>query len=258
MKLHEAIKQVVQCDGESAITDLKTINILSDFQAYTDCPSAKYVLRAMIADGYSKRLLDIGSWSLQAEQLMNKFVNDTGFQQQIANQVFQSVAYGLGWKNSVDVTDNGMSPQPSQNPSHPQPNSNGSQLNKTKSQIEKLGEASLEKYKYDAESYLESIVEFKSDFKKELGVDISLSIEFDDYADLSFRFERNAKIKYKYVYSIIFHVIIYGENNRILTKDFVYAGVGNLTYEVCEVKIYANSYKRISNIKRIVAYWSPK
>ncbi|MBS5527903.1 MAG: hypothetical protein KHX42_07075 [Prevotella sp.] len=197
MTLHEAIKQVIACDGMNAVTDVRIINILSDFQAFTDCPSAKYVLRAMISDGYIKRLLTIGAWNVQAQQLLNRFVSDTGFQPQVADIVLQSVAYGLGWKKCVEVTvstnSNGNNPSSQSVPSPAKPGAR----------------ASLELW----EDYLESLVEWKVDLMQKYNVKANLSIricedkKFFLYCDL----EGNTKN------AIALNAAIYDEKNRMKT-----------------------------------------
>ena len=253
MKLQDAIKRVIECDGKEVITDLRIINVLSDFQAYVDCPSAKYVLRAIIADGYSKRLLALGSWNSAAQQLLNKFVGETGFQAPVANMVFQSIAYALGWKSSVELASN-PSPATAPQPSNPN-NIDGSQLNKTANQIDNLSEESFHDYKEAAEQYLESIIEFKTDFKKELGVDVAAYVEFDRSSWIHIRLEVNGKIKLKYDYSIEFNILLYNGQNKIMYKDYSCIGSNHSSFEVCEIFIDIDKYRRVCDIKRIVVYW---
>lgn len=253
MKLQDAIKRVIECDGKEAIIDLRIINVLSDFQAYADSPSAKYVLRAMIADGYSKRLLALGSWGSAAQQLLSKFVSETGFQAPVANLVFQSIAYGLGWKSSVELASN---PSPATTPPLSNPNKiDGSRLNKTARQINNLSEASFYNYKEAAEQYLESIIEFKTDFKQGLGVDVAAYVDFKSMASFYIRFEINGKIKVKYDYSIKFHVLFYNGQNKIICKNSCNVGRNHLSFEVCEIYQSSENYRRVCDITKIVVYW---
>ena len=102
MELHKAIRNIVETDGQEIVKDVRLVNILSDFRAFDAIPASKYILRAVIADGYSHKLLAIGAWNSQSENLCNKFVATTGFQNDYAYMVFQSLAYGLGWKKTVE------------------------------------------------------------------------------------------------------------------------------------------------------------
>lgn len=101
MPLYMALRNVIQTDGEDIIKDVKLINILDDFHAYNEFPVAKYILRSIIADGFSNKLYSIGCWNNDALQLVSKFVTTTGFIPGHVNLIFQSLAYGLGWINKI-------------------------------------------------------------------------------------------------------------------------------------------------------------
>lgn len=251
MKLYEAIKRVIDCDGIEAITNQRTINVLSDFQAYTEIPSSKYILRAIIADGYAKRLLEIGSWGNESKNLLSQFITQTGFQQNISIYVFKSVAYGLGWVKDVSISQN-------DNTTNPRPviKNNEIQLDKTQSQLDKMSDGALQKYKKIAENYLTNIIEFKSNFEKELGAKIMPHIEFDQYNGFYLRFEVDGGIKIKYDYSIMFNAILYDTNNKIITKEELYVGTHHPKFEVVETFINSTCYHKVNNIQRIVVYWT--
>lgn len=101
LPLHMALRNVIQSDSEDIIKDVKLVNILDDFHVYNDFPVAKYILRSIIADGYSRKLHSIGCWNNEALQLVSKFVATTGFIPEHVNRIFQSLAYGLGWINVI-------------------------------------------------------------------------------------------------------------------------------------------------------------
>ena len=63
------------------------------------------------------------------------------------------------------------------------------------------------------------------------------------------------KIKIKYDYNITFHILLYGQNNRIISKDEVIVGEKHSSYEVADQMILDNQYHKVCNIKRIVVYW---
>ena len=103
MELHQALKQIINTDGRDILTQLRVVNILSDLQAYQSMPAAKYIIASMINDGFMLKLLNLGMWNAKSEQLANQFVQTTGFQEDMVSVIFQSIAYGVGWKNQVEI-----------------------------------------------------------------------------------------------------------------------------------------------------------
>ena len=97
MELHKALRNIIQTDGPEILKEVRLVNILDDFQAYQDIPASKYILRAIIVDGYSSKLLAIGRWNREAEALANKFSSVTGFIPESVTLIFQSISYGIGW-----------------------------------------------------------------------------------------------------------------------------------------------------------------
>ena len=155
MELHQALRNIVKTDGPNIITEGKLINILSDFQAFDCLPASKYVTRAIIDDGYSKRLLACKKWDSSAQQLPHQFALNTGFQLELVNKIFQSMAYGLGWLSSIDnTTTNQCSPIVPTQPS--------TRL--------KLGKNPTIQ---EANRYFTSIIERKPETEKALGVEFS-------------------------------------------------------------------------------------
>lgn len=97
MELHKALRNIITTEGQEILNDLRLVNILDDFNAYQDIPASKYIIRAIIADGYTSKLLKIGKWDNNAQLLTNKFCASTGFNEESAWNIFQSVAFGLDW-----------------------------------------------------------------------------------------------------------------------------------------------------------------
>lgn len=100
MELHNALRAVIQSEGDTIITETRLVNILDDFKAYSDMPTAKYILRAIIADGYAHKLLSIGKWNNDAINLASRFASTTGFMPDAVEILFKSMAYGLEYLNS--------------------------------------------------------------------------------------------------------------------------------------------------------------
>lgn len=101
MELHNALRAVIQSEGDAIITDIRLVNILDDFKAYSEMPAAKYILRAIIADGVAQKLLHIGNWNNDAIKLASHFASSTGFIPETVETLFQSLAYGLNWVNQA-------------------------------------------------------------------------------------------------------------------------------------------------------------
>lgn len=101
MELHKALRHVIKAEGQDIIKELRLVNILDDFNAYTDLPAAKYILRAIISDGYMDKYLSIGRLNNQMEMLSQKISNNTGFNHETVILIFTYIAYGLGWIEEV-------------------------------------------------------------------------------------------------------------------------------------------------------------
>ena len=109
MELHKALRNIIQTEGCEIIKDLRIINILDDFNAYKDIPASKYILRAIITEGYAKKLLKLGKWGSEAETLIAKFTNMTGFVPEYVSLLFQSIAYSLGLIEEINYQNNNKS-----------------------------------------------------------------------------------------------------------------------------------------------------
>lgn len=256
MKLYDAIKKIIVCDGEKAITDLKIINILSDFQAFKDMPSSKYVLHASIRDGYVKRLLTIGSWNIDTQKLLDKFIFDTGFQHDVAYYVFQSIAYGLGYITSIS-----NSPQPTSNtnPNNMNVKSGKTDLTLTSVQLNKKSATYLLNYCEAANEYLDSIIEISEDILKTKGININVFCKYKVFsnpsATITFNIEVKGDIKMKKEnFSLhCFDIIVYNNAGRILDKVDVYMYNTIKNYGVITSEgLDEPSFKTVGNISRVV------
>ena len=103
MELHKALRNIINTEGQEILNDLRLVNILDDFNAYQGIPASKYILRAIISDGFTAKLLFLGKWNSDAEQLANKFAMITGFVPESVSAICQSIAYGLGWINAIQL-----------------------------------------------------------------------------------------------------------------------------------------------------------
>lgn len=105
MELHSVTKKLVEKYGADIIKDKKLVSMLSDYQVFELCPSARYMLRSLIEDGYSAKLLSCGAWNNQAIALLSNYSDLTGFQPNVLTYVFRSIAYSLSWVQESPVFD---------------------------------------------------------------------------------------------------------------------------------------------------------
>ena len=228
MELHKAIKSIIDTDGVEIIKDTRLVNILGDLRAFDSIPASKYILRAIIADGYAQKLLAIGTWNDDCEKFCNQFITTTGFQNDYAQLVFQSLAYGLGWLNQITLTNN--NPKQKQQPitGNP-PATNTPKLSK----------------KEHKESYLLSKVEFVSDLKREIGVEMTnLSFEMDQYEKRSFSLNFELKGRNKTNTGAIY-AVFYDTRNKIRSKDLIvgYLSMGVLSWVYNRIYLYRYSHE---------------
>lgn len=266
MKLYEAIESIVSDFGKEIITNANVINMLSDYNAFEESRTFKIIIKNLIAEGYMDQLLCMRDWSKTGERTICNFITATSFNEANASYVIKSLAYGLGYTKtapayqpSAATAQPGSSSQPnskqSKAPVAKTPSLQGVNLDKTQSQIERLSETAQQKYKEAAEEYLESIVEFKTDFEKDLGVKINTYMEFDQFGNILPKFEIDGKIKVKYDFSILFYVLLYDQKDKMMTREKIYVGQKRGAFEVAQGCLDPSVYHKVGSIKRIVVYW---
>lgn len=100
----QAAKAVIIEHGQDVIFDVKFLNILSDVFSFDELSGMKNMLRKMLSDGYGNEILLASKsdmWEIKFKMLCSKFVSDNGFRDNIANYIFESMAYGLGLKDGM-------------------------------------------------------------------------------------------------------------------------------------------------------------
>ena len=213
------------------------------------------------------QMMYVRDWANSQDRIISNFIAATSFNEANASYVINSLAYGLGYTKVVPVysqsaptQQTGISSTPNYNTKAQSSSKNapttvqGIKLDKTESQFDNLSETAQRKYKEAAEAYLESIVEFKSDFEKDLGIKLQTTVGYDGYNVIP-RFEITGKIKVDYSYSIMFYVILYDASNRVIAKDDIYVGSKRSPFQVCDTKFDSSDFHKVCNIKRIVVYW---
>lgn len=114
MELHEAIKKIVLSKGTSMIKDLQIINYLSDYQAFSEKPATKQILRAFIEYGYAESILSLVTcpigWETKLKKYFDEFDVAYGFKKSLSQYVFNSITYGIGLTSiiSLEFDDNDL------------------------------------------------------------------------------------------------------------------------------------------------------
>ena len=260
MDLHVALRNIIDTDGIDIVKDVRLVNILSDFKAFEAIPASKYILRAIIAEGYASRLVACGKWDVNAKALCNHFVLSTGFQEDYVYLIFQSMAYGLRFVNRIDSIQNNTTRQVN-NANNSK--SVGDKLNLSQSELNRKSEKYIQNYKENAEKYLDSIIELKGDTTKELGTVFAVTSEYDS-GDNSFRIniEVSGAIKYKFVKDfssyLYINIVLYNTSNKLICKNEVAIHKDDFKkkYQVLTIGWFlSKQFRHIADIKKIIVYW---
>lgn len=261
MELHQALKQVIRCEGQDIITDLRLINILNDLNAYQDIQGSKYILRAIIDDGFASRFCQIKSLNNQAYDLIRRFTATTGFNEDGVLKIFQSLAFGLGWINQMPVAPSptpSPAPAPSPRPNtQPQPSS-ASHLNLTFSQLDNKSDSFKHKYARDAENYLDSIITVLGNPQQELGAKLSANVSFSgDYNNFDLNLEFEGGIKCKFQYSLVMIVVMKSTRGKVISKEEIYLDKSEVKqpYFVKDISFIEDDFHRVCDIAEIKIYW---
>ena len=105
MELYNALKKVVELQTQDILKDVKLINILSDFRAYDDMPSSKYLLKYLINEGLMANLLFEYQPQKDVDLLLSTHINLIsdiyGYKENLSDYVIKSIAYALGWTTII-------------------------------------------------------------------------------------------------------------------------------------------------------------
>lgn len=273
MTFQEALISVINDFGKDILAKNSFVNILSDYNAYEESKAFKVILKNVVTEGYLDQLLLIKDWNSTSVRLISRFIENTGFQSDKAEYVLNSLAFALGISkmkacytqaNTQATQTNQQAsqpqPQPQQNqqplPNKKQQTTNNSNLNLTSKQLEKLSDDALIQYKENAETYLDSILEIKGDYQKELGVNLNITSDYDpDDNSFIYRMEIDGKITAKYD-EIYFKFVIYRTDGRAVDTSEIYCSKNKQSYQVLESDyVYEKAFKTIGNIGKIVMYW---
>lgn len=256
VEFHDALKDVISREEPGIIKEKRLVYILDDFKVFDNYSSTRYILKAIITGGYSDSLLKIGKWDISVVSLIHNCVIGTGFQKNMVNYVFQSLAYALGYIDKV--------------------NTNGEILVKTKMSSKKVIDTSnlnlrrkeiinrgmeFEKdYKKDCEEYIDSIIEAKGDWDN-LGAIINISSSYIIYDYISYieiNVEIDGKISLLKDNDIVIYMNTYNQQGHIIDRSSTYIDKETYknTYRVITLKALRDDlFYFIANISKVVIYW---
>lgn len=266
MKFYEAIQTIVQEFGKEIVTNAKVINVFSDYNAFEESKTFKVILKNLIAEGYMDQLMYVRDWANSQDRIINNFIAATSFNEANASYVINCLAYGLGYTKTVPVYSQSAQTQQGRTSTASTPTArthrnaggypvvNGIKLDKTNDEFNDLSEDKSFEYKEAAETYIESIIEYKSDFENDLGIKLQTSAKYMGYV-LIIRFEITGKIKIKYSESVHWNCILYDASNKIIDTECAYVGLKRKSFEVYEISFFSDSFHKVGKINRIVLYW---
>jgi hypothetical protein len=260
MELHTAIRGILKMQGQDFATNPGFINALEDFNAFEQNEAYKNVLRIISQDGYIPKLISIGAWNIKAQQLVTELVSRYSFDSSICGYILESLAYGLGFCNVINLPS--ASGQGQQSSTNTKNNSiTRSALAKSKKQLERMSEEERNQYIYDAQDYLDGIIEIDGDWRKDLGAQFTITSSVTLLSDgdgwIEFRIEIKGRIDFKDYNYIDFIGIVYNEKGRVIGRVHATKFDSNKKrIEVLETRsLDSKEYKDISNIERVVFYW---
>ena len=114
--LHNAIRRAVNQFGFKVLTEIRIINVLSDFAAFSTLPATKTILKYMVENGHCQKICDLGrkknyflfyktntsiqkpegeEWKIKLASLETNIAQQGGFEKHIVTYVLDSIIYGL-------------------------------------------------------------------------------------------------------------------------------------------------------------------
>ena len=255
MNFQKAIVSVINDYGKDILLKSTVINILSDYNAFQESKAFKVILKHIISEGFLDQIQYIKNWETSHPQLINRFVENTGFQYDKSLYVVSSLAYALGISQTtasynISNPQQLASPQPVVN--HTPTKISHSSLNLTMMKLNKLSEEKKIQYKEKAEQYIESIIEYEGDIKKELGVDVVISCKFDyNFNWFDIFLDINGVLKNE----IYFCFTIYNNIGKILHKSCTKAKKNKKNQILTNRRSFQEDHKTVGNISKIVITW---
>lgn len=116
MNLSQAIKSLVEAKGLSILTSPMVLNILSDYNAFSEYPSSKNILKNIIGEGYLEKIaffydnqLPLGD---TPQTYLLEMYTKLGFRQDVSAFVLNSILDALGYGAPLSIVSNDTGENP--------------------------------------------------------------------------------------------------------------------------------------------------
>lgn len=201
--------------------------------------------------------MNCGSWNLDCIDIMNEIVSQYGFDSNLAEYVISSIAFGLGYLDNVELLEklyeNKTTKQYDQSVA-------ASKFKLGSAELSKKTDEYVQQYREEAEAYLDSIIEIKGDWEKDLGAKITASSLYEMYinnSNISLNIEIDGRITLKFDFHISFNYVLYNAKGKILYKSLgLLEKQDNNGFSVIDTDSTSEMYyKSIGNIAKIIVYW---
>lgn len=257
MELHNAIRGILKMQGSDFVLDPRFLNALDDFNAFEQNNAFKNVLRIILADGYAGKMIKIGAWNSKVQSFIDDLVYRYSFDRAVTAYIIESLAFGLGYSSDEPFF---IASQPSSNV-HNTFQHNRDYLDKKQSEYRSMTDDERNQFIADVREYLDSIVEVKGNWEKDLGAKFKINSEFHIYGSgnnpIYYNIEVDGNITLQEYSWINFIGAFYDDKGRILgnVKASHFKKVPK-SFEVLHTgSIDCNEYLSVANISKVVFYW---
>lgn len=102
MKLHLAIRKLIESRGVNFLRNEQFVNALNDYCAFDNNPAEKNIMRILLQEGYAERILKSNGTRMAMQNLWYGIERDYGINRRIAQHIIESMAYGVGYIQKED------------------------------------------------------------------------------------------------------------------------------------------------------------
>lgn len=99
MELHLALKEIVEKEGTSILTEPRLVNILADYNAYEKYPACKFIVKSLIESNTVDDIQNFDAERYNVELsltcMIEKVYASFGYDKQLVSYVLRSLSYSL-------------------------------------------------------------------------------------------------------------------------------------------------------------------
>lgn len=106
MELHKALRAVIQTEGEAIITEVRLVNILDDFKAFSVRKYLKNILRILIIENLLTVFSTQKKWRDNIDRVVEKVSQDYGWERGKVAFIFDCISYGLSYIKQLPFEEN--------------------------------------------------------------------------------------------------------------------------------------------------------